>query len=447
MFFRLLGPFEAQDGGRLVPVGSRRQERCLLALLLLETGRVVRTERLIDLLWDGHPPESARGVIHTYVGRLRNVLAGRGVTIATRHDGYLVESGGHALDTEVFLDLARRAADATDATEQVRLYDRALGLWRGPLLADVAGEALRGRLAPALTEVRLSTSQMRAEAQLAMGLHDQVVADVIPLVDEYPTRERLVGLLMLALHRCGRQSEALRIYDVTAKMLDGDLGVAPGPDLRALREQILRRDPRLDRPAAPAYAVRVQNQWLPWNVGGHPALEFCNTYAGWNTPERPGSDWLRSYATLAVWAGYADFTDPGTVARLVRLGRRSPREAGVVLDDARELRGSLYACLRDPGDADAFGVVARYAQAAIRESVFTRDEDGLGRWKLSPDAGLRLPLHAAARSGAELLGDPRRYTVCACPSMDCGWLFLDPSGRRRFCSLATCGQAGHPRGR
>jgi predicted RNA-binding Zn ribbon-like protein len=274
-----------------------------------------------------------------------------------------------------------------------------------------------------------------------MGLHDQAEADLHRLVQEFPTRETLVHLLMTAVYRCGRQGEALRLYDETAALLDRELGVAPGPELRALRDQIARRDRRLARPSGPAYAVRVQNQWLPWSVGGHPALEFCNTLAGWNSPQPvPGGEWLRSYATLAVWAGHADLADPGIVARLTRLGRRSPREASAILDEARQLRRYIYDCLVHAHDKESFAIVARYARAAVRESEFVQDDAGLGRWRLSAEAGLRLPLYAAAQSAAELLSDPRRYTVCACPGEDCGWLFLDPSGRRRFCSVSICGR-------
>ena len=442
MHLRLLGAFEVRDGDRRIAAGTRRQERCLLAILLLSAGRVVSTDRLVELLWDGHPPEAARGAVHTYVGRLRRALSGHDLRIATRHDGYLVEAAGHRLDTAEFAALCRLAGEATDAAERVGLYDRALRLWRGPLLADVADEPLRERLGAALHELRWTALHRRAEALLVMGRHDRVVADLAPLAVEHPTRERLVALLMTALYRGGRQTEALRLYDLTAKVLDAELDVAPGADLRALRARMLRHDPRLDRPPAPAYAVRVRDQWLPWTVGGHPALEFCNTYAGWGGPPRPGGDWLRGYPALAVWAEHMDLADEPTVSRLLRLARRTPVAAAAVLEQARTLRASLYACLTDPADAAAFRVVAGFAQAAAKVSVFTRDGSGLGRWAFAPAVGLRLPLFAAASSAAGLLADPRRFTVCACPGEHCGWLFLDPSGRRRFCSVATCAARG-----
>lgn len=443
MEFRLLGPFEAHNGGQQVAAGSRRQERCLLAILLLESGRVVSVRRLIDLLWNGLPPDSARSAIQTYVGRLRRTLAPLGVIIATRHDGYLVETQGHSVDVHEFVELVRDAADTSDPLERIELYDQALRLWRGPLLADVADDSLRGRLGAALVELRLSASQRLADALLVMGRHDDVVANLPPLVQEYPAREALVVLLMTALYRSGRTADALRLYRQTLTVLDEELGVAPGPELRRVHEQIRRRDSRLDRPPKPVYAVRVRDQWLPWKTTGIPALEFCNTYAGWLGPAVPGGEWLGSYPTLAVWTDYMDLADEWTVTRLVRLGRRSPEEAAAALEDGRTLRSNLYACLTNPDDPHAFAVVAEFIEAAAKVSVYERDEDGLGRWRLSPTVGLRLPVHAAAQSAAQFLSDARRFMVCACPGEGCGWLFLNRSGRRTFCtaycSMATCG--------
>ncbi|WP_405621058.1 ABATE domain-containing protein [Streptomyces sp. NBC_01511] len=440
MRFTLLGPFEAHHEGRRLLTHSRRQERCLLAILLLDAGHVVTTGRLIDLLWDGEGHASARGTVHTYIGRLRAALrTHHGPRIETRHDGYVLEAGGYKVDAQEFVPLARAAADATDPAERIRLCDRALALWRGPLLADVAGEPLRERLGGHLDALRLSTVELRAESHLAMGLHERVVADLTALADEHPERERIVAAQMTALYRSDRAAEAVRLYRVTRRALSTRLGVEPGPDLNALHQRVLRRDPALDRPPAPLYAVRVGEHWLPWNTSGHPALEFCNTYAGWGGPELAGSEWLRDYATLAVWAGHLDLAEDHVVTRLLARARRDPGEAAAVLAQARDFRALLYACLTDPADTGAFKAVAEVAEAAAKSSVFTLGADGLGRWRIPPSVGLRLPLHAAARSAADLLADPRRLVVRACPNEECGWLFLDAAGRRRWCSLATCG--------
>ncbi|QMV21112.1 SARP family transcriptional regulator [Streptomyces sp. SCUT-3] len=457
MEFKLLGTFEARRGGQRVAVGSRRQERCLLSVLLLHPGRTVTTSRLVDLLWDGAAPASARGTVHTYVGRLRAGLRPYGLRIETRHDGYAVDPGaaGVSVDAQEFVRLARRAEARDDPAERVDLYDRALGLWRGPLLADVAGDRLRDRLGVELADLRLSCLEQRAEDRLAMGLHGRVVEDLARPAGEHPERERLVGCLMTALYRGGRKADALGLYRSTRRALIKEFGIEPGAGLSALHDRVLRDDPRLERPGrpgrpgrregpdgpdgpgAPVQAVRVRGEWLPWNTSGHPALELCNTYAGWGGPRRPGSEWLRGYNTLAVWAGHTDLLEEHDVTRLMELARRRPGEAAAALEEARAFRADLYACLTRPDDVSAFEAVAAAAAEAAGASVFVRGEDGLGRWRLSPAAGLRLPALAVARSAAELLADPRRFTVRRCPGEDCGWLFLDRIGQARFRSVRS----------
>lgn len=440
MEFRLLGPFEACQDGQRVELGSRRQERCILAVLLLDLGHLVTTDRLIDLLWHGRPPASARGAVHTYIGRLRASLAPYGVQIRTGGDGYLIERG-HLVDVEEFSRLAHKASGTADPAQRVGLLDRALALWRGPLLADTADGELRDRLYGPIEELRLASLELRAETQLVLDRHRQVINELTPLVARHPTREELVGTLMAALYRGGRQAEALGLYRVTRQKLIEELGVEPGMRLREVHRRILRDDHRLDRPSRPVYEVRVHEESLPWSVGGHPALEFCNTFAGWgHHPPLPGSEWLRGYRTLAVWTGHLGLADDATVRRLIELARREPDTAAAELENARALRTRLYACLTNPGDRSAFDAVARHAEAAARTLVFRRDADGRGRWRADLAAGLRLPVHAVAWSAAELLSDPRRSTIRVCPDERCGWLFLDESGMRRWCSLATCGR-------
>ncbi|MFD6323388.1 BTAD domain-containing putative transcriptional regulator [Streptomyces sp. NPDC058442] len=439
MEFQLLGPFQACHEGQRVLVGNRRQERCLLSILLLHAGRTVTTARLIDLLWNGDAPSSARSTVHTYVGRLRAGLKPYGLHIGTTHDGYAVEPGRHVIDAQEFVLLVRQAAATGDPAERVRLYDQALGLWRGPLLADVADDRLRDRLGAHIGELRLSALEQWAESQLTMGRHERVAANLMVPAQEHPERERLVAGQMTALYRSGRQADALQLYRSTRQVLVTEFGIEPGPALRALHDRILQNDPRLDRPPVPVYAVQVGGEWLPWNTSGHPALELCNTYAGWGGARPPGSEWLRSYATLAVWAGHMDLAEDRIVTWLLEQARQQPEKAVAALDEAREFRGNLYACLTDPHNVRAFKAVAGVVEDAAKVSVFTRGEDGLGRWLTSRAAGLRLPVCAAARSASELLADPRRFTIRTCPSEDCGWLFLDRRGRRTWCSLATCG--------
>jgi DNA-binding SARP family transcriptional activator/predicted RNA-binding Zn ribbon-like protein len=439
MEFRLLGPFEARHDGRPVEVSSRRQERCLLALLLLGLGRLVTIDRLISLLWDGSEPASARGAVYTYIGRLRAALSEYGVRISTGADGYLVEADHHRVDVADFYRDVHRAMELTDPAARSGLLDSALTLWRGPLLADVADDPLRRRLDGQLDEARLVAIEQRAEAQLALGKHTRVINDLAEPAAEHPMRERLIGILMIAHYRAARRADALQLYTATRKALAAELDVEPGPDLQDLHQRILRNDPRLDQPRGAVYEVRVRDEVLPWTVGGHPALDFCNTFAGWGheTPG-PGAEWLRSYNTLAVWCGYAGLVDDPTVGRLLTLARRDPAGADQTLERARTLRSHVYACLSGHGDRLAFDAVARAAEAAARVLEYAWDGDGGGRWRPSLDAGLRLPLHAVAWSAAELLADPRRLTVRSCADSRCRWLFMDETSMRRWCSLVTC---------
>jgi SARP family transcriptional regulator, regulator of embCAB operon len=441
MEFQLLGAFESRQDGEAVLLGGRRQERLLLAILLLHAGQPVTIDRLADLLWDSEIPEAARAAIHTYVGRLRRNLAGHGVEIETRRGGYAVAAEDHVIDAQEFAVEVRGAGKVTDPAERARQFEVALARWRGPLLADLADDRLRDRLDGGLMELRLATTELLAEDRLAMGLDTLVMADLLPLVKEHPTRERLVGSLMTALYRCGRRSDALATYQLTREILVEDLGIEPGPALLRIYERILRDDSRLVRPPAPVYAVRVREHWMPWNAGGHPALEFCNTYAGWNSDDpQSGSEWLPTYAALAVWAGYVDLADQGTVTHLLAQAEYEPAVAQETLVQARRLRADLHRCLTHPEDRTAFEAVAAVARVAAGRAVFTLAEDGLGRWVFPRSTGLQLPVYAAATSAADLLGEARRLTVRSCPSEHCGWLFLDQTGMRKWCSMATCGK-------
>ncbi|MFI7024227.1 CGNR zinc finger domain-containing protein [Micromonospora sp. NPDC049900] len=185
--------------------------------------------------------------------------------------------------------------------------------------------------------------------------------------------------------------------------------------------------------------VNVDGYPMPIPIGGHPALELCNTWAGWTAPPSPEREWLRDFDRLAVWAGHVRLLTPTGVARLREHGRREPAAAQEVLTATRQMRTALHDVLLDPRDTDAFRHVAEQAQRAAAASTLETDRTGLAHWTLPDDVGLPLPLLAAARAAADLLTTPARTVVRACPADDCGWLFLDPRGRRRWCSMATCG--------
>ena len=274
MDFYLLGPFDARVEGRRIAMG-RRQERRLLGLLLLEPGRVVPLHRLLDLLWDGEPPARARAAVHTYVARLRSRLAPHGVALVTQGEGYVAEVAPERVDAHRFAALVADARASADPLTRAALFTAALSLWRGPLLADSASDALRERVGTRLRELRLTAVEGRAEANLAAGRAEEATADLAEAVEQHPTREGLVGLFMIGLYRQGRPADALTAYHAARQHLIDELGIEPGPDLRRLYERILRNDPTLvvpepagsAPPPSPPTAGTVPAQ-LPLDVRG-----------------------------------------------------------------------------------------------------------------------------------------------------------------------------------
>jgi predicted RNA-binding Zn ribbon-like protein len=191
--------------------------------------------------------------------------------------------------------------------------------------------------------------------------------------------------------------------------------------------------------------VEVDGYPLPKKYGGHPALDFCNTWSGWDEPPLPRAapdprrEWLRDYDRFVVWSGYVGLVGERTVERLRNTARRAAGPAGRLLVEARTLRGALYAHLTHTGDDTTFDEIARFAQRAVRSTELVLDADGAATRVIAASAGLVTPLLAVARSIEELLASPERNTVRTCPGQDCGWLFVDPRRRRRWCSMESCG--------
>jgi predicted RNA-binding Zn ribbon-like protein len=178
---------------------------------------------------------------------------------------------------------------------------------------------------------------------------------------------------------------------------------------------------------------------LPSRIGGHPALDFCNTWAGWGEPPAPEREWLPDYDRLALWAGYAELLGDDEVTRLRRSALRRTEEAAGVLTSARSLRTSLHAAVLDPADTRALAAVSAFVREAGGHSVLRHGPDGRPRRDFRREAGLALPVLAAARAAADFLTGPDLGRVKACPGHDCGWLFVDRRGRRRWCSMSACG--------
>ena len=248
MIFGLLGPLEVNDGDHPLPLGEGRH-RTVLVLLLLHRNEAVPSERLIDALWGEAPPATAGKVLQNHVSRLRRALDDReGQRLQTKGHGYLIAVDGGEVDVDRFETLLREGgealADARPADARARLRE-ALALWRGPALAEVAYEEFAQAEIARLEEQHAAAVEQRIDADLALGRHADVVAELEGLVAEHPLRERLRAQLMIALYRCGRQADALEVYNAGRETLRDELGVEPGPELRELQVAILRQDPAL----------------------------------------------------------------------------------------------------------------------------------------------------------------------------------------------------------
>jgi DNA-binding SARP family transcriptional activator/class 3 adenylate cyclase/tetratricopeptide (TPR) repeat protein len=248
MEFRVLGPLEVTVGRLPVPIG-RGKQRAILALLILNAGRMVSSERLIDEIWGERPPATGPKALHVYVSRLRKAL-GPGV-IVTRPPGYQLAIEAEQVDARRFEDLLQAGRDALGRGEAMAAAETlraALELWRGPVLADVAYEPFAQSEIMRLEALFLAAVEERIEADLALGCHPELVGELEGLVAEHPLRERLRGQLMLALYRSGRQAEALDAYQAARRALVDELGIEPSAPLKELERGILNQDAALDPP-------------------------------------------------------------------------------------------------------------------------------------------------------------------------------------------------------
>jgi DNA-binding SARP family transcriptional activator/tetratricopeptide (TPR) repeat protein len=257
----VLGPVLAWEGDEELAVGQPRQQ-AVLGILAMRANRVISRRELVDAVWGHDAPPSAEGGIYTYIAGLRRIIEpgrsarGQGRILVSTGAGYvlhLVPGQPDAVAFEQHLGRARQLRKGGDLAGAVSSLDAALGLWRGGAFAGVPGpfaETERARLA----ELRSAAAEERADSLLALGRHEEVVPDLTAMVADQPLRERMRGLLMIALYRSGRQAESLRVFQDGKRVLAEELGIDPGADLTRIHRQILGTDPALSLATIPGAA-------------------------------------------------------------------------------------------------------------------------------------------------------------------------------------------------
>jgi WD40 repeat protein/DNA-binding SARP family transcriptional activator len=352
MEFRILGPLEVRADREAVPLGGIKP-RTLLAVLLLQPNEPVSAERLALALWGDDAPPAAVRTVQVYVSRLRKALGG-GDVLETTPAGYRLNVRPGELDRERFEDLVeagRGALAADDAARAAEILREALGLWRGPPLAELTFENSIHADVARLEEQRIEAVETRVEADLAAGREAELVGELRQLVALYPTRERLAGQLMLALYRCGRQADALESYNRARRTLVEDVGIEPGRELRRLHEAILHQDATLE----PAPAAAELPQAL--DAGTAPALEGRGGELAWLRE--------RWEATLA---------GPGSLVAVIGARGAGKTRLAAELAGEAHAEGSavLYAAGGGPAEP-ALAAIAR-ARAAAAPTLLVVDD-------------------------------------------------------------------------
>ncbi len=387
---QVLGP----DGADVALGGPRR--RAVLALLALDAGRVVAAERLVDGLYGQDPPAGVGNAVQSQISRLRQVLP---VAIEGHPAGYRLAVDRDAVDAHRFQRLAGEGRDALGAGEPERaagLLRDALELWRGPALADVGEAPFAPAQAVRLEELRLGAVEDRIEADLTLGRHRGLVAELGELVAVHPLRERLRGQLMRALYGSGRQSEALEAYEAARRELADSLGADPGAELAAVHLAVLRADPAL-LPGGNVSRGTSQNGMVP-----------RETAAGGGVPrETPPPSAAPRHELPAPLTSFV-----GRAAELDRIGEQLAQGRLVTLTGpggAGKTRLAVEAAGRHPYDATFVELAGLTAGAELPQAVLGAlglREGGLlpGGAHAAPGAGAAPPPDPVARITAALDG-------------------------------------------
>jgi DNA-binding SARP family transcriptional activator len=387
--FGILGTVAVwNDADQEIRLGGAKR-RAVLGVLLVRANTLVPTETLVDELWGERPPPTAVKAVQVHVSQLRKIL-GAGV-LQSRPSGYLLQLERSTFDAFRFEDLVeegRRRLAEGEAEAATRSLREGLGLWRGPPLADLRFEQFARNESGRLEELRLGALEDCLEAELECGRAAEIVGELEALVRDYPTRQRLLGLLMLALYRAGRQADALAVYkDARARMLD-ELGLDPSQQLQELERAILRQDGKLDHTPA---AVPI-----PTRAPARPAKTAGDDL-------RPGLQVARKVVTVLlcdVRARDGERLDPEMLQLLLA---RHFQEATAIVEQhggtVEKLVGDeLLAVFGVPAVREDDALRAVRAAVAILESTAP----------LGPelDDGPRLELRIGVNTGEVITGDP-----------------------------------------
>lgn len=272
MRYRLLGPLRVTRGDVPVDIGPPKQ-RAVLAVLLLAQGRVVSVDRLIDAVWGDDVPGSATASLQAYVSNLRRALRGGAEAsdvaspIVRQSPGYYLDVAPEDVDVAEFTTRCARAGAAIDEArwdDALSQADTAIALWRGPFLADLRDEEWVGREAARIDELHRDCLDSRITALLALGRAPAALAEAAELSAAHPLSDRACWLHVLALYRSGRTSDALGAYTRHARVLDDELGLEPGVELRDLQTAVLRQAPELAAwPRSPEWTGAVELNATP----------------------------------------------------------------------------------------------------------------------------------------------------------------------------------------
>src|SRR6185312_15307965 len=390
MEYRVLGSLEVVDGrGLPLALGGARQQS-VLASLILRAGRTVPLERLVEELWE-KPPKTAEKTVQVYVSRLRRQLEAR--AIESRPGGYALVLDGDQLDLARFEQMSgegHEALGAGDCERAATLLRDALALWRGPALSGLQSPTLC-REAERLEELRLQALEDRLEADLGRGHERAVVAEVQPLVTEHPFRERLRGLLMLALYRSGRQTEALDVYRETRSLLADQLGLEPSETLRELERRVLAHDPQLE--------VQLPDAQAPSQSAARPQEERIRA-------RRPATV---VFADLVGSTGLGEQLDPETVHAVLD---RYSRISTAVL----ERHGGTVEKFIGDAVFGIFGLTALHeddALRAVRAAVELRDAAAELGEELKRTHGIDFAVKLGVNSGDVFVGSGSNRGVFA----------------------------------